>query len=45
MSRDAFLFFIGLPGHQAELKAETAGSKAAQLSRVARLGLNEPPDI
>ena len=36
------LFFIG-PGHQKTLSAELAGSKAANLSQMARLGLKVPP--
>ena len=36
------LFFIG-PGHQKTLSAELAGSKAANLSQMARLGLRVPP--
>ena len=36
------LFFIG-PGHQKALSAELAGSKAANLSQMARLGLKVPP--
>ena len=36
------LFFIG-PGHQETLLAELAGSKAANLSHMARLGLKVPP--
>ena len=36
------LFFIG-PGSQKTLLAELAGSKAANLSQMARLGLKVPP--
>jgi pyruvate,orthophosphate dikinase len=36
------LFFIG-PAHQRTLLAELAGSKAANLSQMARLGLRVPP--
>jgi pyruvate,orthophosphate dikinase len=36
------LFFIG-PGHRKTLLAELAGSKAANLSQMARLGLQVPP--
>jgi pyruvate, orthophosphate dikinase len=42
MSRHAPLF-IGVPGSLGEFPAETVGSKAAQLSQMARLGLNVPP--
>lgn len=36
-------FFIGVAGHAEALTAESAGSKAAQLWQMHRLGLNVPP--
>ena len=42
MSRFAPLF-IGIPGSADELTAEVAGSKATQLWRMHKLGLNVPP--
>jgi pyruvate,orthophosphate dikinase len=35
--------FLGMRGHTGQLDRETAGSKAAELSRMAGLGLNVPP--
>jgi pyruvate,orthophosphate dikinase len=40
---DPDLLFIGVPGRTEELTAEIAGSKAAQLWRMSRLGLTVPP--
>lgn len=40
---DFIPLYLGMPGHTGELPREIAGSKAAELSRMAKLGLNVPP--
>lgn len=40
---DPGLLFVGVPGRTEDVTAEIAGSKAAQLWRMSRLGLTVPP--